>query len=73
MCVNLVDRVTSFPTSIYFAKIGVDTAENEPLKVWRRFPTTDMRIYMHGMKKTNLRAFGRLSLNGKPKIADADK
>ena len=35
MHVNLVDLVKSFPTSIYYvlAKIGVDTAENEPLKV----------------------------------------
>ena len=30
--VNLVDFVKSFPTSS-FAKFGVDTAENEPLKV----------------------------------------
>ena len=36
---DLVDLVKSFPTSIYYllAKIGVDTAENEPLKVWRKF------------------------------------
>ena len=33
--VNLVDLVKSFPTNIYYllAKIGADTAENEPLKV----------------------------------------
>ena len=36
--VNLVDLVESFPTDSYsneylLAKIGVDTAENEPLKV----------------------------------------
>ena len=31
---NLVDFVKSFPTNIYylFANIGVDTAENEPLR-----------------------------------------
>ena len=37
--VHCVDLGESFPTSIYFlvlvlAKIGVDTAENEPLEVW---------------------------------------
>ena len=34
--VNLVDLIKSFPTSIYLQnfKIGVDTAENEPLEVW---------------------------------------
>ena len=31
--VNLVDLVKSFPTSIFFAKFGFDTAENESLKV----------------------------------------
>ena len=34
---NLVDVVKDFPTSIseyFLGKIGVDTAENEPLKVW---------------------------------------
>ena len=33
--VNLLDLVKSFPTNIYYllAKFGVDTAENEPLKV----------------------------------------
>ena len=33
-CLNLVDLVKSFQTSIYYllAKIGVDTAENGPLK-----------------------------------------
>ena len=34
--VNLVDLVKSFPTSIYLQKIGVDSAENEPPKVWRK-------------------------------------
>ena len=35
VCVNLVDLVKSFQTSTYYllAKIGVDTAENGPLKV----------------------------------------
>ena len=35
--VNLVDLVKSFHTSILLltCKIGFDTAENEPLKVWR--------------------------------------
>ena len=36
--VHLVDLVKSFPTSIehyLLAKFGVDTAENEPLIVWR--------------------------------------
>ena len=33
--VNIVDLVESFPilTNIYYLEIGVDTAENEPLKV----------------------------------------
>ena len=31
--VNLVDLVKSFPKNV-FAKFGVDTAENEPHKVW---------------------------------------
>ena len=35
---NLVDLVKSFPTSIFLAKIGIDTAEYEPLKVWRKIP-----------------------------------
>ena len=45
--VHLVDLVKSFQTSIdYFvftiylhllAKIGVDTAENEPLEVWGKY------------------------------------
>ena len=38
--VNLVDLVKSFPASYsneyLLAKVGVDTAENEPLKVWRK-------------------------------------
>ena len=33
--VNLVDLVKSFSNEYLLAKIGVDTAENEPLKVWR--------------------------------------
>ena len=34
-CENLVDLVESFQTFMYYllAKFGVDTAENEPLKV----------------------------------------
>ena len=35
--VNIVDLVKSFPTNsneYLLAKIGVDTAENEPLEVW---------------------------------------
>ena len=39
--VNLVDLVKSSHASIYYlvltCKIGFDTAENEPLKVWGRF------------------------------------
>ena len=37
-CVNLVDLVKSFQTSISYllANIGVDTAENEPLKVCKK-------------------------------------
>ena len=37
-CVNLLDLVKSFHTSIYYlvAKIGFDTAENEPLGVCRK-------------------------------------
>ena len=38
--VNLADLVKSFLTRMYYyllAKIGFDTAENEPLKVWRWF------------------------------------
>ena len=31
--VNLIDLVLSFPTDSWLRKIGVDTAENEPLKV----------------------------------------
>ena len=36
--VNLVDLVKSFESNIYYllAKIGVDTAENEPLKVCQK-------------------------------------
>ena len=35
-CVNRVDLVKSFQTKVYYflAKVGVDTAENEPCKVW---------------------------------------
>ena len=32
--VHCVDLGESFPTRIYLQKIGVDTAENEPLEVW---------------------------------------
>ena len=37
--VHRVDLVESFRTSIYYLleTIGVDTAENEPLKAWRQF------------------------------------
>ena len=37
--VNLADLVKSFHTSIYYllAKVGVDTAENGPLKVCQNF------------------------------------
>ena len=35
---TMIDLVKSFPTSIWLQKIGFDTAENEPLKVW----TTDI-------------------------------
>ena len=37
-CVNLVDLVKSFQTSIYYLlrKFGVDTAENGPLKVYQK-------------------------------------
>ena len=38
-CVDLVDLIKSFPICLLFlqelAKISVDTAENEPLKVFR--------------------------------------
>ena len=36
--VNLADLVKSFQMSVYYllAKIGVDTAENGPLKVWQK-------------------------------------
>ena len=34
---NLADLVKSFQTSIEFAKSGVDTAENELVKIWRWF------------------------------------
>ena len=39
MYVNLVDLVKSSPTitKYLFAKVGVDTAENEPLTIWRWF------------------------------------
>ena len=38
-CVNLVDLVKSFQTSIFFffARLGFDAAENEPLKVCQKF------------------------------------
>ena len=40
--VHCVDLGESFPTRIYYllAKIGVDTAENEPLEVWGKFQFT---------------------------------
>ena len=43
-CVDLVDLVKSFPTDSYsnvylLAKIGIDTAENEPSKVLNFIPT----------------------------------
>ena len=40
---NLVNLVKSFPTNIYLvlAKFGVDTAENEPLKVHLIFQPWD--------------------------------
>ena len=40
-CVYLLDLVKSFPTSIYYllAKLGVDTAENEPSKISNFIPT----------------------------------
>ena len=34
---DLVDLEKCFPMSIYLQKIGVDTAENEPLEVWGQF------------------------------------
>ena len=40
MNVNLVDLVKGFPTDIYEKKIGVDTAENEPLEVWGKIQFT---------------------------------
>ena len=45
---NIVDLVKSFPTrysnEYLLAKIGVDTAENEPLKAWRRFNSLFIRL-----------------------------
>ena len=35
-CANLVDLVKSFQTRFLLANFGVDTAENEPLKVSQR-------------------------------------
>ena len=32
--VHCVDLGESFPTHIFLAKFGFDTAENEPLEVW---------------------------------------
>ena len=40
--VNFVDLVKSFRTNIYLQKIGVDTAENEPLKVHLIFKLWDL-------------------------------
>ena len=41
--VNRVDVVKSFPANSYslLVKIGIDTAENEPLKVWRKFRNSE--------------------------------
>ena len=33
-CVNLLDLVKELSNEYLLVKIGVDTAENEPLKVW---------------------------------------
>ena len=42
--VNLVDLAKSFPMNVYYllTKIGVDTAENEPLKVHSIFKLWDL-------------------------------
>ena len=39
-CVNLVGLVKSVQTSIHLAKFGVDTAENELLKVCQKLTKT---------------------------------
>ena len=46
-CVYLVDLVKSFPTSILYllAKIGVDTAENEPSEVSIFSPTHAIKFH----------------------------
>ena len=46
LVVHFVDLVKSFPTSIYYilANIGVDTAENEPLRMWRCFNSFFIRL-----------------------------
>ena len=47
-CVNLVDLVKSFQTSIYYqyllTNIGVDTAENGPLKVCQKVSKSQKQI-----------------------------
>ena len=51
--VNLVDLVKSFQTSISFllAKFGVDTAENEPLKVCQKFAKNKNVTMRKGLTK----------------------
>ena len=50
---NLVDLVKSFPTKIYnsLANVGVDTAENEPLKVHLIFKLWDL-IFTEPLRPT---------------------
>ena len=53
-CVNFVDLVKSFPNSNEYllAKLGVDTAENDPLKIWRggglNIPKSKIYGQIHG-------------------------
>ena len=47
--VHLVDLVKSFPKSIYLQKIGVDIAENEPLKVWGK-----IQLIIHSPPRSDL-------------------
>ena len=63
--VNLVDLVKSFRTDSYsneylLAKIGVDTAENEPLKVWRK-----IQVIFHSPPYRRLHE-GQRGLRGDP-------
>ena len=46
VCTNLVDLVKNFQTSIFYllAKIGVDTAENGPLKVCEKVATSKKKV-----------------------------